>query len=154
MAFHVSSEIGRLREVIMQPPGCGIERCTPTNVSSLAWDAVPSPKKALEEHKEFVRAVESFGTKVFLFEDLLRETLENPIARAQVVCGVIDIERPFLDEQTCETVADFLSSLSPQQLVDRLFYGMTKLELSEATDGVSLRTLADSTTHWLSLIHI
>ncbi|EHM12869.1 arginine deiminase [Jonquetella anthropi DSM 22815] len=148
MAFHVSSEIGRLREVIMQPPGCGIERCTPTNVSSLAWDAVPSPKKALEEHKEFVRAVESFGTKVFLFEDLLRETLENPIARAQVVCGVIDIERPFLDEQTCETVADFLSSLSPQQLVDRLFYGMTKLELSEATDGVSLRTLADSTTHW------
>ena len=54
MRIRVRSEIGKLRAVIMQPPGKGIERCTPLNVQSLAWDAIPSPHKAMEEHLDHV----------------------------------------------------------------------------------------------------
>jgi Arginine deiminase len=43
--IRVNSEIGKLRAVIMRPPGKGIERCTPINIGSFAWDAVPSPER-------------------------------------------------------------------------------------------------------------
>ena len=85
MRIRVRSEIGKLRAVIMQPPGKGIERCTPLNVQSLAWDAIPSPHKALEEHQAWVRAVRSSGADVFLFEDLLRDILGDPVARTEQI---------------------------------------------------------------------
>ncbi len=45
LKIRVNSEIGKLRAVIMQPPGKGIEQCTPLNIGSFAWDAVPSPER-------------------------------------------------------------------------------------------------------------
>ena len=72
MKIQVNSEIGKLRAVIMQPPGKGIERCTPLNIGALAWDAVPSPHKAEDEHKKWVATVEKFGARVFLMEDLFK----------------------------------------------------------------------------------
>jgi arginine deiminase len=50
--IRVNSEIGKLRTVIMQPPGKGIERCTPINIGIFAWDAVSSPGKEAEEHRK------------------------------------------------------------------------------------------------------
>ncbi len=148
MQIRVNSEIGRLRSVIMQPPGRGIERCTPLNVGSLAWDSVPSPEKALAEHKKWVETVEASGAKVYLFEDLLRSVLALPAAKKEVVSGVLGTERAFLTEQTLEVLSELLLALPPKKLVDRLFFGMTKEELNRATAEVSLADLADGRNEW------
>jgi len=144
----VSSEIGKLRAVIMQPPGKGIERCTPLNVGSLSWDAVPSPAKAAEEHRKWVAAVESYGARVFLFQDLLRDVFSLPGVKEEWLPRILDAERPFVSGQTLEVLLEFLSGLSPDVLVERLFFGMTKDELSRETGEVSLGDLADKTSEW------
>lgn len=41
MIFKVNSEIGKLKAVMMQPPGKEIERLTPSNMKSLLWDNIP-----------------------------------------------------------------------------------------------------------------
>jgi len=144
----VRSEIGKLRAVIMQPPGKGIERCTPLNVGSLSWDAVPSPAKAAEEHRKWVAAVESYGARVFLFQDLLRDVFALHGVKEEWLPRILDAERPFVSGQTLEVLLEFLSGLSPDVLVERLFFGMTKDELSRETGEVSLGDLADKTSEW------
>ncbi|NLO59394.1 MAG: arginine deiminase [Synergistaceae bacterium] len=148
MKILVSSEIGKLRAVIMQPPGKGIERCTPLNVGSLSWDAVPSPAKAAEEHRKWVAAVESYGARVFLFQDLLRDVFALPGMKEEWLPRILDAERSFVSDQTLEVLLEFLSGLSPDALVEQLFFGMTKDELSRETGEVSLRDLADRTSEW------
>lgn len=148
MKICVNSEIGRLRAVVMQPPGKGIERCTPLNVGALAWDSVPSAQKAAEEHKKWVAAVEGFGATVFLFEDLLRDVLAIHAVKSEVVSAVLDTERSFLTERTLETLREHLLELSPGDLVERLFFGMTKAELHRTSGEIALRDLVDGTNEW------
>jgi len=144
----VNSEIGRLRAVIMQPPGKGIERCTPLNVGSLAWDSVPSPQKAAEEHKKWVSAVETFGARVFLFENLLSDVLALRAVKEEVVSAVVETEKPFLSLQTLEVLREHLVEQAPEKLVERLFFGMTKEELNKISGEVALRDLADRANEW------
>ncbi|MDD3708490.1 MAG: arginine deiminase family protein [Aminobacterium sp.] len=148
MKIQVNSEIGKLRAVIMQPPGKGIERCTPLNIGSLAWDSVPSPHKAAEEHKKWVAAVESFGAKVYLFEDLLRKVLSISTVKKDLVSQIVQTEHQFITTQTMEVLEEYLLDLSASKLVDQLFFGMTKEELNKATGEVSLVDLVDNKNEW------
>ena len=148
MRIRVRSEIGKLRAVIMQPPGKGIERCTPLNVQSLAWDAIPSPHKAMEEHLAWVRAVRSSGAQVYLFEDLLRDILADSDVKKRLVASVAETERRFLAPRTLEALAEYLSGLVPSVLVETLFFGMTVDELNERTNAASLSDLANPATQW------
>lgn len=143
MQFRVDSEIGKLNTVIMQTPGPGVLRCDPLTVNSFSWDAVPSARKAAQEHAAFVQKVRDFGTEVLLFEELLTETFANEQARLEVINGVLDFERPHLSEQTITALQGYLGTLSNAALTQQLFSGMTKTELGEATEGVAL-------TDWVS----
>ena len=146
--IRVNSEIGKLRAVIMQPPGKGIERSTPINIGSFAWDAVPSPGKAAEEHRKWVETVRSFGAEVLIFEDLLREIFVLPGVKEGVLPSILEAERPHVTAQTLEVLLEYLLGLSPRDMVDRLFFGMTKEELSSETGEVSLDDLADRLDEW------
>ena len=148
MKVSVTSEIGRLRAVIMQPPGKGIERCTPLNVGALAWDSVPSATKAAEEHKKWVAAVEGFGAGVFLFEDLLRDVLVFPSVKNEIVSAVIETEKTFLTERTLDILREHLLGLSPSALVEQIFFGMTKEELHRSSGEIALRDLVDRSNEW------
>lgn len=117
-------------------------------MGSLSWDAVPSPAKAAEEHRKWVAAVESYGARVFLFQDLLRDVFALPGMKEEWLPRILDAERSFVSDQTLEVLLEFLSGLSPDALVEQLFFGMTKDELSRETGEVSLRDLADRTSEW------
>ena len=132
----------------MQPPGKGIERCTPLNVGALAWDSVPSASKAAEEHKKWVAAVEGFGAGVFLFEDLLRDVLALPSVKNELVAAVLETEKAFLTERTLDILREHLLGLSPSALVEQLFFGMTKDELHRSSGEIALRDLVDRTSEW------
>ena len=55
MAFHVDSEVGQLRQVIVHRPGLELSRLTPSNVEELLFDDVLWAQRAREEHDAFVR---------------------------------------------------------------------------------------------------
>ncbi len=81
MAFHVDSEVGRLRQVIMHRPGLELTRLTPSNVHELLFDDVLWAGRARLEHDAFARALRERGVTVHLFGDLLTTALDQPGAR-------------------------------------------------------------------------
>ena len=54
MTFHVDSEVGQLRQVIVHRPGLELTRLTPDNVDDLLFDDVMWADRARAEHDAFV----------------------------------------------------------------------------------------------------
>jgi arginine deiminase len=90
MFFHVDSEVGRLRQVIVHQPGLELSRLTPGNVEELLFDDILWVSRAREEHHAFVGKMRDKGVRVHYFGDLLAETLRIPEARAFVLDRVIN----------------------------------------------------------------
>ena len=57
MTFHVDSEVGQLKQVIVHRPGLELSRLTPQNVDDLLFDDVMWAQRAREEHDAFRRHV-------------------------------------------------------------------------------------------------
>ena len=81
MGFHVDSEVGRLKQVIVHRPGLELSRLTPKNVTELLFDDVLWVERAQEEHDAFVLQLREQGVVVHHFEQLLSEALEQPGSR-------------------------------------------------------------------------
>ncbi len=81
MSFHVDSEVGSLKQVILHRPGLELERLTPNNCFELLFDDVMWGASAREEHDAFAEKLRAKGVKVHLFHELLAEALDIPEAR-------------------------------------------------------------------------
>ena len=71
MPFHVDSETGRLRRVILHRPGLELKRPTPTNKDELLFDDVLWVRRAQQEHDIFAALLSSRGVEVRLLGELL-----------------------------------------------------------------------------------
>ncbi|MFF7442698.1 arginine deiminase [Streptomyces sp. NPDC008122] len=127
MSFHVDSETGRLRQVILHRPDLELKRLTPTNKDALLFDDVLWVKRAREEHDAFADALRERGVRVHLFSDLLTETLALPAARTLVHDRIFD-EREYGPLAT-DRIRDFFESLDPAELTSCLVGGITRREL-------------------------
>jgi arginine deiminase len=78
---HVTSEIGRLRRVLVHEPGVEVDRMVPPMMEELLFDDILFGEKARDEHGRFRRLLQVLGIEVVEIADLLRETLENGDAR-------------------------------------------------------------------------
>src|SRR5690606_37460557 len=61
LAFRVSSEIGRLRQVLVHRPDLELQRLSPSNKDALLFDDVLWVDRAREEHDLFVRHLRDRG---------------------------------------------------------------------------------------------
>ena len=131
MSFHVDSETGRLRQVILHRPGIELSRLTPDNVDSLLFDDILWAKKAREEHDAFASVLRERGITVHYFGELLAGVLEDPKARDWV------LERVINDDTVGPTLADPLRRLAEQadseRLSELLIGGVLKNELAGFT---------------------
>ena len=129
----VSSEIGRLRDVILHRPGLELRRLTPANKASLLFDELIWVEKAKQEHDMFAEVLRSRGVTVRLFADLVTEVLaDDGVARMLIerrataeTCGVELVDR----------VRGFLGDLDAADLATRLIGGLTVDEVPGAGDG-------------------
>ncbi|RKN04067.1 arginine deiminase [Streptomyces radicis] len=138
MTFHVDSETGRLRRVILHRPGLELKRLTPTNKDELLFDDVLWVRRAQQEHDVFAGVLRDRGVEVHLFGELLAQTLELPTARALVLDRVFD-EREYGPLATDRLRAAF-DGLPSGELAEALIGGMTKREYLAAHDEpVSVR---------------
>jgi arginine deiminase len=131
MTYHVDSETGRLRQVILHRPGVELSRLTPDNVKDLLFDDILWARRAREEHDAFAEVLRERGVRVHYFADLLGEVLENPRARAWV------LDRIITEDTVGATLAGPLRSLADQagsdRLADYLIGGVLKNELAGFT---------------------
>jgi arginine deiminase len=114
MTFHVDSEIGRLRQVILHRPGLELNRLSPANVDELLFDDILWAKRAREEHDAFAQALRDRGVTVHYFEQLLAEVLSDRAARDWV------LDRVLTDDAVGPTLAGPLRKLADEVDSDRL----------------------------------
>ncbi|MER7182963.1 arginine deiminase [Streptomyces hyaluromycini] len=116
--FHVDSEVGPLRQVILHRPGLELSRLTPRNVDALLFDDILWAKRAREEHDAFAQVLRDHGARVHYFADLLAQALDADGARdwlldrvitpATVGPALVDPVRALCAELDGETLAGYL----------------------------------------------
>ncbi len=115
MSVHVTSEIGRLRGVIVHSPGPELCAVTPTNRAEFLYDDIIDSDSAQREHRRFLAILERFA-KVYQVRDLLAETLATAEARELLIRETMDIV-------PSEPLARDLSQLDAATIVRLLIEG-------------------------------
>ncbi|MGW3365588.1 arginine deiminase [Streptosporangium canum] len=137
MTFHVDSEVGRLRQVLLHKPELALKRLTPSNKDEFLFDDVLWVQRAVEEHEQFQQVLRDRGITVYMLADLLRETVDIPEARKHILDGTID-ERYF-GPMAIDALRNVFDAMDSAELQLYLTGGITKRELVErGTDPKSL----------------
>ena len=85
MRLHVTSEIGRLKSVLVHLPGREIDMMVPPMMAQLLFDDILYGQVAREEHRRFQQLLRYVATDVHDIQDLLEETLEDEEVKEQIV---------------------------------------------------------------------
>ncbi|MGY1840743.1 MULTISPECIES: arginine deiminase [unclassified Modestobacter] len=123
----VTSEVGRLRTVLLHRPGAELRRLTPRNNDELLFDGVPWVARAQEEHDAFAAALTERGVEVLHLHRLLTEVMALPAARAEVIAAAVDDPRLGATLQHATTA--HLAGLAPDDLAQALIAGVAHDEL-------------------------
>ena len=132
----MTSEVGRLRTVLLHRPGAELSRLTPRNNADLLFDGVPWVGRAQEEHDAFAQALRDRGVEVLYLQQLLADSLET--ARDEVVHAAVapTVVGPLL----ASTLRSWLSGLPSDELAQLLCAGVTHDELpATGAEGVVAR---------------
>jgi arginine deiminase len=115
MAVTVSSEIGRLREVLVHPPGAELLAVTPATRVDYLYDDIIDLPRAVGEHARFVAVLERFA-RVHKVSDLLAEVVFDSDARQKLIHDTLEII-------SSEPLYRELDQLEPNELVRTLIEG-------------------------------
>ena len=116
MPVHVTSEIGRLKTVVVHTPGPELLAVTPSTKEDFLYDDIIDLETARREHQRFAAVLERFCT-VLQVRDLLVEVLERPDARELLV-------RETLEVTPSEGLVRDLTTLPSADLARRLIEGV------------------------------
>jgi arginine deiminase len=131
MTFHVDSEAGRLRQVILHRPGVELSRLTPDNVHGLLFDDILWAKRAREEHDAFAQALRDRGVKVHYFAELFSTVLEDPKAREWVLDRVVSEDT--VGPNLVQPLLKLAEQADSDRLAEYLIGGIIKSELAHLT---------------------
>jgi arginine deiminase len=123
----VTSEVGRLRTVLLHRPGAELRRLTPRNNDQLLFDGVPWVARAQEEHDAFADALTERGVEVLYVDRLLADVMSVPAAREEVISAAVDDPRLGATLQHATTA--HLDALEPRDLATALITGVAHDEL-------------------------
>ncbi|MFI0357319.1 arginine deiminase [Actinomadura sp. 9N407] len=126
----VTSEVGRLRTVMLHRPGAELKRLTPRNSDKLLFDAIPWVGRAQEEHDAFAQALRDRDVEVLYVTELLQEALEYEDTRNAAIASVIADGR--WGDQLRRVVQGYLRDLDPEILAHVLIAGLAHEELKSA----------------------
>ena len=74
-SIHVTSEIGKLRKVLLHRPGKELLNLTPDSLSRLLFDDIPFLPDAIKEHDKFAKTLKDNGVEVVYLEDFMTDVL-------------------------------------------------------------------------------
>jgi arginine deiminase len=130
-SFHVDSEVGTLRRVLLHRPDLELRRLTPSNCRELLFDDVLWVKRARQEHDAFADTLVDRGVDVLYVAELLAETLKDDGARTWLLDRVIT-ERD-LGRDLSGPVRAFFDDADPTTVATHLIGGITAAELPGGT---------------------
>lgn len=85
MRLNVTSEIGRLKSVLVHLPGREIDVMIPPMMAQLLFDDILYGQVAREEHRRFQQLIRFVADDVFDLQDLLEEVFEDEDVKKHIV---------------------------------------------------------------------
>lgn len=124
----VTSEIGKLRRVLLHRPGKELENLTPETLDRLLFDDIPYLKIAREEHDAFAKVLRNRDVEVVYLEDLVTETIEDKEVREKLLEDYLT-EAKIYDQPLKGIMKEFFSDYEGKDLVMKLMEGVRKKEI-------------------------
>ena len=142
--LHNTSEIGRLRKVMLHYPGRELENLMPEYLERLLCDDIPYLKVAQAEHDAFANCLRDNGAEVVYLKDLVTETIQEPEIRKELVDQFLD-EAGIDKHRIREILCDYFSGMADSELVDTMMAGVRKsdvrgFETGKLSDYLSFRS--------------
>ena len=142
-SIHVTSEIGKLKKVLLHRPGKELLNLTPDTLSRLLFDDIPYLPDSQKEHDAFANVLRENGVEVVYLEDLMAEVIgSSESIRARFI-------KQFMDEAGINTlkykqlVGKYLNSIrDPKELVLKTMEGVQVSEIYDEKKDYE-KTLVD-----------
>ena len=127
-AIHNTSEIGRLRRVLLHRPGGELENLMPEYLERLLFDDIPYLKEAQREHDAFADCLRQQGVEVVYLTDLVTEAITDGDARAELLRLFLE-ESGVRDDRVRRSLEEYLSALPDREMVSAMMAGVRKTQL-------------------------
>ncbi len=127
-AIHNTSEIGRLKKVLLHRPGGELENLMPEYLERLLFDDIPYLKDAQREHDAFADCLRQQGVEVVYLTDLVAESLTSPEVRQDLIRQFLD-ESGAEDNRTRGMLAEYLGAMPDKEMVSAMMAGVRKSQL-------------------------
>ena len=126
--IHNTSEIGRLKKVMLHRPGMELENLMPEYLEQLLFDDIPYLKEAQREHDAFADCLRSQGVEVVYLLDLVTESITDDEVRKDFIHQFLN-ESGVRDDRTRGVLTDYLSDMSDREMVASMMAGIRKSQL-------------------------
>ena len=128
--IHHTSEIGRLKRVMLHRPGGELENLMPEYLERLLFDDIPYLREAQREHDAFADCLRGQGVEVVYLTDLVVESITDDTVRQ-------DLLRQFLaesgveDQRTRDRLEEYLGEMPDREMVAAMMAGVRKSQLRD-----------------------
>lgn len=126
--IHNTSEIGRLKKVMLHRPGGELENLMPEYLERLLFDDIPYLREAQREHDAFADCLRQQGVEVVYLQDLVVQSLTSSEVRQALIRQFLE-ESGVQDLRMREQLADYFGSMSDQEMVAAMMSGVRKSQL-------------------------
>ncbi len=135
--LNVTSEIGKLKTVLLHRPGKEVENLTPDTLERLLFDDIPYLPVAQKEHDGFAKTMQDRGTETIYLEKLATEILITDELRKQFVADMIK-ESGVTTPNIADALTEYLLALPSDKLVDEVMTGIRKKQLDVKSNHTKL----------------
>lgn len=138
--FNVTSEINKLKSVLLKRPGKEVENLTPNTMQDLLFDDIPYLPIIQQEHDAFADALRDNGAEVLYLEKLAAEAIDHAEIKEEIARDFIS-ESGIYEKVLEKEVASYLLSMDTNAMVDKIMAGVRNDEVD--VHSSSLAWLAD-----------
>lgn len=126
--IHITSEIGKLKTVILHRPGAELENLTPEYLTDLLFDDIPYLEEAQQEHDAFANVLRDRGVEVLYLDELVVEALATQELRERFVDEMLAASKQS-ERRITVTLRRYLLGMDTKSMVRKLMSGVRKDEI-------------------------
>lgn len=134
--FNITSEIGRLKKVMLHRPGKEIENLVPEYLGRLLFDDIPFLKVARIEHDRFAEVMRENGVKVLYLEDAAAEALKDERVKEEFVDEFLNESKVSLE--AFSKIKEYLLSMDASEMIDTVMAGLKKSEIKDIKESQNI----------------
>ena len=134
--LHNTSEIGRLKKVMLHRPGKELENLMPEYLERLLFDDIPYLREAQKEHDAFADCLRQQGVEVVYLTDLVVNSITSDEVRKELVIQFLD-EAGIKDQRSRVLLGEYLGKMPDKQMVSTMMAGVRKSQLQGESEKLA-----------------